>query len=250
MNQLYNIYIFEKYSEIKNSGKELDNNDLWKIFEWFSCIKLTKKYNQQFYEYNDIDPTFKEENKMSRNDTGIDLCNLTDTIVQCKLRKDYLNWKDCSTFFGSQNIFSKELKKTIVRWEKLIISRNKECKLSENLIERSELFIDKTFKMKKIIKYCENLIENPPEYPKIINNQFELRDYQIEAINIIQNNGNVIISLPTGCGKNVVIIHSFQVNKKYLVLPFQTYFPATIIGNVYFEITFNLLLYCVTNIIK
>ena len=47
---------------------------------------------------------------MSKNDTGIDACNLVDMIVQCKLRKEYLNWGDCSTFFASQNIYNKELK--------------------------------------------------------------------------------------------------------------------------------------------
>ena len=30
MTELYNIYIYEKYKEIKNSGKIIDNNDLCK----------------------------------------------------------------------------------------------------------------------------------------------------------------------------------------------------------------------------
>ena len=112
MNNIYKINIYEKFLDLKQSKKDInqyDNNDLWKIFEWYSCIRLTEEFNTQFYEYDDIDPDFKEVNKMSRNDTGIDASNLTDTIVQCKLRKDTLNWKDCSTFFGSQNIFSDEL---------------------------------------------------------------------------------------------------------------------------------------------
>jgi hypothetical protein len=45
---------------------------------------------------------------MSRRDTGIDLCNLEDTIVQCKLRNNSLSWTDCATFFGSQNICAKQ----------------------------------------------------------------------------------------------------------------------------------------------
>ena len=106
MIDLYNIYIYEKYKEIKDSGKTIDNNDLWKIFEWFSCIKLTEKHKRTFYEYSDIDPTFKEDNQMSQNDTGIDCCDLVDTIVQCKLRKDTLTFRDCSTFLASQTIFS------------------------------------------------------------------------------------------------------------------------------------------------
>ena len=142
----YIINIFEKYTDLKKSNKqEFDNNDLCKIFEYYSCIKLSDEYKKPFYEYGDIDPTFKEINKMSRNDTGIDCCDLDRTIVQCKLRKDNLTWTDCATFFGSQNIFSDELKKPIIRWDNLIITRNNDCKLAKHLLERQELFIDKTF---------------------------------------------------------------------------------------------------------
>ena len=215
----YIINIFERYTDLKKSKKDnFDNNDLWKIFEYYSCIKLSEEYNKQFYEYDDIDPTFKEINKMSRNDTGIDCSDLDNTIVQCKLRKNTLTWKECSTFFGSQVIFNSELKKPIVRWDNLIITRNNDCTLSENLLERKELFIDKPYNKNKLIDFCENLIINPPTYP-VINNDFNLRDYQIEAIKLIKSNKkNVIINLPTGTGKNSVIIYSLKENKKYLIL--------------------------------
>ena len=105
-----------------------------------------------------------------------------------------------------QNIFNKELNKAIIRWENLIITRNNDCTLSENLLERKELFIDRPYIKQKLIEFCDNLIINPPKYP-VINNGFNLRDYQQESINIItQNKKNVIINLPTGTGKNSVII--------------------------------------------
>jgi len=219
INNLYKINIFERYNDLKKSNKtEYDNNDLWKIFEYYSCIKLSEEYNKPFYEYDDIDPNFKEINKMSRNDTGIDCSDLLNTIVQCKLRKNSLIWKECSTFFGSQNIYSTEFKKAIVRWDNLIITRNSDCVLSENLFERNELFIDRPYCRKELLYFCENLINNPPLYPED-NTDFKLRDYQIEAINfIIENNKNIIINLPTGTGKNLVIINSFKENKKYLIL--------------------------------
>ena len=215
----YIINIFERYTDLKKSKKDyFDNNDLWKIFEYYSCIKLSEEYKKPFYEYDDIDPTFKELNKMTRNDTGIDCSDLLNTIVQCKLRKNTLTWKECSTFFGSQVIFSNELKKPIVRWGNLIITRNNDCTLSENLLERKELFIDKPYNKNELIIFCENLIINPPEYP-VFNEDFKLRDYQIEAIDIIKNNNkNVIINLPTGTGKNSVIIYSMKTDLKYLIL--------------------------------
>jgi superfamily II DNA or RNA helicase len=219
MNNLYLINIFEIYSDLINSNKkELNNNDLWKIFEYYTCIKLSEKYNKPFYEYDDIDPNFKELNGMTRNDTGIDCCDLINTIVQCKLRSDTLNWKECSTFFGSQNIFSNDLNETIVRWKNLIIARNDSCTLAPNLLQKQKLFIDETFNKKELITFCDNLIKNPPQYP-ILNNDFKLRDYQIECINLITiSKNNVVISLPTGTGKNSIIIHSMKDNLKYLVL--------------------------------
>ena len=217
INDKYKIYIYERYVDLKKSKQEFDNNDLWKIFEYFSCIKLSNEYNKEFYEYDDIDPTFKEINKMTRNDTGIDCCDLNNTIVQCKLRKNTLNWSDCATFFGSQNIFSSELNKPIIRWYPLIITRNSESTLSDNLLARKDLFIDKTYDRQEIINYCENLITNPPEYP-IADTSFSLRDYQTESINLINTSNNVIINLPTGTGKNVVIIYSMKDNLKYLIL--------------------------------
>jgi len=215
----YLINIFERYTDLKKSKKQdLDNNDLWKIFEYYSCIRLSEEYQKPFYEYDDIEPSFKELNKMSRNDTGIDCSDMIDTIVQCKLRKNTLTWKDCATFFGSQNIYSNELKKPIIRWNHMIITRNMECTLSENLMERKELFIDKPFVRHELIDFCEKLIITPPKYPTI-NNDFKLRDYQVEAINVIkENKKNVIICIPTGTGKNSVIIHSLRENKKYLIL--------------------------------
>ena len=52
---------------------------------------------------------------MSKNDTGIDCCDLIDTIVQCKLRKNgnSLCLKECATFFAVKlcltNNFEKQL---------------------------------------------------------------------------------------------------------------------------------------------
>jgi superfamily II DNA or RNA helicase len=219
IHKLYRIYIYERYKELKKADKTIDNYDLAKIFEWYSCIYLYQQYNRSFYEYNDIDPTFKEDNQMSKNDTGIDCCDLIDTIVQCKLRKDILDWKECGTFFGSVNMFDESLQQIVVRWKKLIITRNEECKLSKNLLEKSRLFTDIAFCRKNIIDYCEHLLIKPPKYPKIKNQEFELRDYQIDSINLIRTNKqNIIISLPTGCGKNIVIIYSFRKNRKYLIL--------------------------------
>ncbi len=216
----YNINIFERYSDLKNAGKtNVTHYDLAKIFEYYTCIKLSQQFNQPFLEYNDIDPTFKEQNKMSRNDTGIDCSNLIDTIVQCKLRKNQLTWGECGTFFGSQNIFDDDKNETIIRWKQLILSRNINSSLSQNLKFRHQLFTDKTFKLSEMIKYCEELKQEDLKYPQLLNKTFKLRDYQNDCIKLItENKQNTVISLPTGSGKNSIIIYSMKNNLKYLIV--------------------------------
>jgi len=217
MKNIYNYEISKRYIDLQKSGKkEFDNNDLWKIFEYFSCIKLTDEYNKQFYCYEDIDPNFKEKHNLSYDDTGIDCCNLQDTIVQCKLRKNNLTWKDCATFFSS--CLDNNNDSNYIRWNNLIITRNSECSLSKNLLFKKNIFIDKPYPIKELLNYCENLLLNPPKLNLNDNEKIILRDYQIEAINIIKKNDNAVICLPTGSGKNVVIIHSLNLNNKYLIL--------------------------------
>jgi hypothetical protein len=191
------------------------------ILEYYSCIKLSEKYKTLFFEYNDIDATFKEKNHLSRNDTGIDACDLKNKILQCKYRKSVLTLKECSTFFASQNTYSSTSQKTIVRWEKMFICRNSESVLSEHLLEKKEfrLFEDITFPKQEIIEFCNGLMLHPPlnRYAED-KEEFKLRYFQLEAIETTKSNANSIISLPTGCGKNVVIMYSMNEEKKYLIL--------------------------------
>ncbi len=215
----YKLYIYERYNDLLKLGKTneiLNNYDLAKIFEYYSCIKLTEELKQFFYEYSDIEPNYKELHHLSRNDTGIDACNMLDTIVQCKLRENSLSWKECATFFGSQNIYCEIENKPIVKWKNLIITRNSDCKLSDNLLHRQKLFIDKTYDKKELIKYCENL--KKPKF-KQIKEDINIRDYQLEVINIITNmNNNQIINLPTGTGKNFIIAHCIEpIKYSYLI---------------------------------
>ncbi len=215
----YLINIYERFTDLRNSGKTcetMNNHDLSKIFEYYTCIKLYQDYGRYFFEYNDIDPTFKEENKMSHNDTGIDCCDLQSMIVQCKLRTNNLNWRETATFFGSQVIFDDNLRCKIIRWNELIIARNSDCGISNNLLCKSDLFIDKPYDRQEFIKFCANITDCV--YPKTTNTTFKLRPYQEECINKIKNSNNIIVSLPTGTGKNVIILYSMEPNCKYLIL--------------------------------
>jgi superfamily II DNA or RNA helicase len=217
---LYKINIYEKWNCIEKQYKKTNDNILIsKIFEWYVCIKLSEKYNKIFYEYSYIDPDFREKQQMTQTDTGIDCCDLNDTIVQCKLRKDNLTWKECSTFFGSQNIYDYDKNEIVIRWNKLFIARNENSKLSNNLLSKSRLFTDVTYSIEELLEFCEKLKETKPKYPKINNETIILRDYQLECIDKIKKmDRNLIINLPTGAGKNLILIKSLNKNKKYLIL--------------------------------
>jgi len=206
--EIYDLYvkrIYERYNDLLKAGKkpeDMTNMDLWKIFEYFTCIKLTNKYKKQFYEYEDIDPTYKENNGLTKNDTGIDASNLEDTIVQCKLRAQSLTWNDCSTFFGSQVGINEQTNKKKILFENMIIARNSECKIAGTLKTKTHLFEDVTFSKEEIIDFCNKLIKNPPVYQEPKKEKFILRDYQVEAINFIKNSTrNCTINIPLGLEK-------------------------------------------------
>src|SRR5579862_4298288 len=213
----YKTLIYERFFDLKNGSIiEPDNYQLAKIFEYYCCIKLSEEVGQIFLEYNDISPDFKEQNHMSKNDTGIDLSNTIDTIVQCKLRKNNLTWQEISTFFGS-NICLDENGLNI-KWKKMIIARNTDSQLSANLRDKQKLFIDKLYDRAELLDYCRKVLEEKL-LEEEIKQKIILRDYQKECIELIQNSDkNVIICLPTGTGKNVIMIHSFEENCKYLIL--------------------------------
>lgn len=214
---LYKKYIQDIYRSLERSGKDgLTNNDLCKLFEYYSCVKLQEQYNKPFHLYEDIDPDFKESNKMSYSDTGIDACDLDSTIVQCKLRQNMLGWSECSTFFGSNIIKSdNELQ---IKWKNMVITRNACSKLSKNLFDKSDLFDDVTYDKKEMLAYCDNLLQNPIVLQDEIEPKLVLRDYQKECIKLIKDSGNCIINIPTGTGKNVIIINSLLKGKSYLIL--------------------------------
>ena len=218
----YTICIYEKCKDLINSGKKIqnwDNNDISKIFEYYSCIKLMIDSEETFYEYGDIDPNFKEINSLTQNDTGVDACNLVDTIVQCKLRKKNLTYGETATFFGSQNHYDTEKKQTVIKWPNLILARNSDCKLSSNLVHKQNMFTDKAYDRKDLLDFCQNLLDNKPKYPVVKGARFVKRDYQNEYIkHIVDNKENTIISLPTGTGKSVLIIFSIKSDHKYLIL--------------------------------
>ena len=190
-------------------------------FEYYSAIILSNEYNRKIYHYDELDMIYKEENNLSKKDTGIDLCDKQDIIGQVKLRSNPLNWKEISTFVAQINQYDHTTKKRFIKWQEPILIRNSCSKVSPNLQEHLNfnICVDKPLQLEDFYNYCNNLKANPP----IIENNDEIieaRDYQITAINLIKDNPNknIYLCLPTGSGKTYVFIMSIELNKKYVIL--------------------------------
>jgi len=211
----YTYLLYKKYLDIKNGNMDLSSNfNLWKLFEYFVAIKN----GTEFILYDDIDNDFKLNNKLNATDSGIDICNLSNTIIQCKLRSKNLTLRECSTFLASQNIFDISTNQTIIKWNNLIIAHNNNINLSPHLNQKLGIFTTQTYSIPDLLSFCESLLINPPTL-NIKSTDFNLRYYQKEAINLIKSsNKKIIICIPTGCGKNSIIIHSIDFNKSYLIL--------------------------------
>lgn len=221
---IYPNIIHTRFQDLLSYKKinDIDNKDLAKIFEYFTCIKLSEENSDCFKMYEDIPKDFIEERMMTYNDTGIDCSNMTNTIVQCKNWKSTLGLKDLSTFIASQNGCENGV--SFVRWPKLILSVNKDCSFSDNLfnhsIKNGRLKTIK-FDINKIISYCQTIQLVRYENTEQI---FHLREYQREIIHCFSEDRNVIINIPTGCGKTRVMIDYINENiildkrNKYLIL--------------------------------
>lgn len=216
----YDEIIFNLIKRYDNISK-CNFYELAKPFEYYSAKMLSIEYNKPIYHYNDLEMIYKEDNNLSKHDSGIDLTDKQDIIGQVKLRSDTLSWKELSTFICQINQFDSITKKRYIKWNDPILIRNQCSKISKNLKEHlnNNICIDRPYRLEEFYKYCNNLKTNPPLI-KDTNDIIEIRDYQVETIDLINNNPtkNLYICLPTGSGKSYIVISSIELNKKYIIL--------------------------------
>jgi hypothetical protein len=216
----YDEIIFNLIKRYDNISK-CNFYELAKPFEYYSAKMLSIEYNKPIYHYNDLEMIYKEDNNLSKHDSGIDLTDKLDIIGQVKLRSDTLSWKELSTFICQINQFDSITKKRYIKWNDPILIRNQCSKISKNLKEHlnNNICIDRPYRLEEFYKYCNNLKTNPPLI-KDTNDIIEIRDYQVETIDLINNNPtkNLYICLPTGSGKSYIVISSIELNKKYIIL--------------------------------
>lgn len=195
----------------------LNNYQLYKIFEYYSCIVLSKRDNKLYFVYSDVSPSFKEHNNLPSADNGIDFSDMIDTIGQCKYygNNSTITYRSLSTF-GCWKTAGDTIK-----WKNLILVRTKDSRLHSIITKHfRDLFADYPLDREDFLDYLRTL----QKYPVVIPNSREIytiRPYQQQVLDILHSSDtNVTIRLPTGTGKSFIIV-KYTIdcsNKKFLIL--------------------------------
>ena len=181
-----------------------------RMFEMYIADVLSLERGVPFRLWEHLDRAIKDARGMSHGDTGIDVTDGAMCIVQCKLRRGSLSLGECSTFFASA--VALRANPIVLQWSDLIVARNACSKLSRNLEFMRATPKDMPVPISAFKAYvAECLVAHPQATPVGAPAEVDLRDYQIDAINLCcaePAQGPVYIVLPTGTGKNLVIARS------------------------------------------
>jgi superfamily II DNA or RNA helicase len=213
--QRYTKYIHEDLYNIDINIATYKEH-LHKSFEWFACIQLSVQYNSIFLCWEDVSPQLREEKGMIR-DMGIDAWDIEgNRVSQMKLYQGCISWRHFATFLGCCFKFKDAIK---------ILYRTQEsqlCPLIQSYVT-DKTIIDETVSGIDFREECKRIQILSFPSPKL-SKTFFIRSYQIESISYLEKgkdaNKNVYLSIPTGCGKTVIILqyHSNYRSERLLVL--------------------------------
>ena len=211
----YTKYIYEDLSSI-NIDTATYKEHLHKSFEWFACIQLSIQYNSIFLRWEDVPPQRREEKDMPR-DMGIDAWDIEgNRVSQMKLYQGCISWRHFATFLGCCFKFKDAVK---------ILYRTRESQLCPMI---QSYVMDKTINditlsgvdFREECKRIQAMSFPTSSLAEIL----VIRPYQLEAITYLEksrdDNKNVYLCIPTGCGKTVIILqyHSNNISEPLLVL--------------------------------
>ena len=178
-----------------------------KVFEMFIADRLSRARGVPFWIWEDLDPETKDARCMSRHDTGVDVSDGVQCIVQCKLRHRSLTWRECATFFASAIAIRQD--PAVIQWSEMLIARNACSTLSRDIAFLRATRKDMPVLLSEFRAYvaaCAAQHVPAAVFPAVV-----LRDYQLEAIELCcAEAGPAYVVLPTGTGKNLIIVHATQ----------------------------------------
>ena len=213
--QRYIKYIYEDLFTIDIDTATYKEH-LHKSFEWFACIQLSNQYNSIFTRWEDVHPQIREDKCMTR-DMGIDAWDMDgNRVAQMKLYQGRIEWGNFATFLGCCFKF-KDVTKMLYRTRESTL-----CKLIESYV-KDKTIVDATIpglEFRSECKKIQALTMPSPTLPE----PFVIRHYQKESESYLEKgkdeNKNVYLCIPTGCGKTLIILHyhSYHRNELLLVL--------------------------------
>ena len=170
-----------------------DNTQLAKLFEYYAAVKLSRENEEIFYHFDHISKETRKELEWSARDCGVDVSNLVDTIVQCKLYSGYIKWSELSTFIAHQNYSLNG--EPVIRYKKMILFRNNESKLSSNIPQQTrKLVTDYTSTRDYFINYIltDYTYYKTGQYKTTICSILDYIKWPIYQIKKIKKNCNIL----------------------------------------------------------
>lgn len=235
LTELWKSYIKSQEKSQEKFNNCHTNKFYYTMFEYYTSLKLMEETKNIYKVYPELTADEKDKLYLPSSDQGIDVVNLNDhnNVVQCKLRSRNINVRDISTFLSLQ-LFTDENNDICYRDNMQLVHNDNVSLSNGHLSYHKNKFISKTFNEKNMRVEIKSIANEFIEEEKkiVIDNQLDaenddviiLREYQIEAINKINRVGDkngktdVIINLPTGSGKNIIITYAMKADKKYLIL--------------------------------
>lgn len=221
------------YDSLKTITDTNNNIQMASVFELYTAIILSKKYNKKFITWSKLLPTCKEEMQKlgyTRTDKGCDGLDIETytNIFQSKLYSETnrITWSHLTNFYGYTGL-SPNLKLDLCRTK---------CKIdidAEKLIKNGHI-TDHQIKKEDFLSYVADIVrsytvnqEVKQEIDQEINQEtteYILKPYQVEAHNAMEKYRKIILNIPTGLGKTLIIlidiinkINNSETEIKYLV---------------------------------
>ena len=192
----------------------------YKLFEMFTARKLSREHGRAFYLWEDVALEVKDALGLPHPDVGIDITDTTTTIVQCKLRSNTLTWTDIGTFLGcALGRARAETDGTdgalCAAWSEIVVARNACSRLSAHAaFFANKLGFDEPITLADVESTVSGILAQQQREPVVeagvepgSEPAFELRDYQLEAIELClkETVSAAYVVLPTGVGKSLIM---------------------------------------------
>jgi len=188
------------------------------LFEVYTAFQFSKEHGVPFYVWDRLPEKTKMEHDVFRQDKGVDVSNMDFThVIQCKW------YGETSTICHSKIATFMAFMAYVNHKPTMTLAYSEGCRLTEDIhrmVRRNNLILS-SFSKEEVLNACKDISSHFNGFsvqPEMTHLNF--RPYQEEGISrILSQKNNLIMQLPTGTGKTVIILESLRRSSgMYLVL--------------------------------